>query len=423
MNGRPILLFDVARWQFTLFGKLFLPSDTVLLAVGLLGVLVGLFLATAVLGRVWCGWACPQTVYMEFLYRPIERFFDGPPGRGGKIGRKATLPRTIAKYFSYLAISLVLAHIFLSYFVGVESLRIWMSRSPMEHPTSFLIVVFTTLLMLANFAWFREQTCVVACPYGRLQSVLVDRDSLVIRYDNHRGEPRGHLRKTASRGRNDKTAGDCVDCGLCVETCPTGIDIREGVRMECIACAQCIDACDAVMDTIHKPRGLIRYSSQRRLDETLFSSVPAVRLLRPRTIIYTVILAGIFTVFVLLASRSKDTEVVMLRGLGVPFTELPNGEIANPARIRIANRTREPHDYAIEVAKGGPVRVILDENYMRAAADSSITRGLVLIAPVNAFRDGRHDIQLRLRAGGRIVADVAYQMLGPHQTFPSGKKP
>lgn len=411
IGGMPAILLDIGKRQFTFFGRTFLPTDTILLAVLLLGIVVSIFLITAVLGRVWCGWACPQTVYLEFVYRPIERFFEGAPGRGGTIGRKATGPRTFAKYVVYLIVSAALAHTFLSYFVGVAHLRQWMTRSPFEHPTSFAVMAFTTALMFIDFAWFREQTCIVACPYGRLQSVLLDGNSLIVTYDPRRGEPRRHRHLPVDAAPPDEhathLAGDCVDCRLCVETCPTGIDIRDGLRMECIGCAQCIDACDTVMKKLKRPLGLIRYGSQLRIagDKGRFA--------RPRLFIYSGILVVIAGVFATLVSQAKASDVTLLRGMGIPFTELPGGEVANPVRLKITNRTREARTYHLEVTAGGPARVIADDLPVTVHPTAAVTRSLVLSVPANSFVRGKHSIRPRVIDNHGATNDIAYEMLGP----------
>ena len=424
VSGAPVILLDITRRQFTLFGKTFLPTDTVLLAVLLLGLVVLVFLVTAVLGRVWCGWACPQTVYLEFVYRPIERFFEGPPGRGGTRGRKASVARTAAKLLVYLIISMGLAHTFLSYFVGVQNLRQWMVQSPVDHPTSFAIMAVTTGLMFFDFAWFREQTCILACPYGRLQAVLIDGDSLIVSYDPKRGEPRGHGRGAhvkpmvenvllASNLAPRASKGDCIDCGLCVETCPTGIDIREGLRMECIGCAQCIDACDAVMARIKRPLGLIRYSSQLRI------AGERGRVARPRLFVYAAVLVAIAGVFSALVSQAKDTDITLLRGMGVPFTELANGEIANPARLKITNRGHQARSYRIEVSGGAPARIVLDDQPVTVQPSASVTRGLLIVVPATSFVLGKHEVRLRIFDEQPSSTEVAYQLLGPYFAAPS----
>jgi len=410
IGGAPAVLLDVTRRQFTLFGKTFLPTDTILLAILLLGIVVGAFLLTALLGRVWCGWACPQTVYLEFLYRPLERFFDGPPGRGGTIGRRATGLRTAMKYAVYGLCSVALANVFLSYFVGVHSLQQWMSRSPIEHPTSFAVMAMTTALMFTNFVWFREQTCIVACPYGRLQSVLLDANSLVVSYDPRRGEPRGHRKGgIQSSSGSAPGLGDCVDCGICVETCPTGIDIRRGLRMECIGCAQCIDACDAVMAKRKLPSGLIRYSSQARI------AGEGGRFLRPRLIVYTSFLLLISGLFAFLVAHSKTTDVAVLRGMGMPFTELSSGEVANPLRIKITNRTREQHSYSIHLAESEPGRFLSESLSVTLEPAASMTRDVALAVPPNVFFRGKHMTRLAIIDDKQAVTEVAYELLGPQQ--------
>jgi cytochrome c oxidase accessory protein FixG len=217
INGVQSILLDIPRREFTFFGTTFLATDTLPLMLFLASVFVTIFLVTALFGRLWCGWACPQTVYMEFVYRPLERLFDGSPEarRRGKAGAAGL--RKVLKYATYLLVSLYLAHTFLAYFVPVDELFRWIRQSPFAHPTAFVVMAATTALMVFDFSFFREQTCIVACPYGRFQSVMLDRSSLIIGYDEKRGEPRGPLRR--------KDAGDCIDCGLCVVTCPTGIDI------------------------------------------------------------------------------------------------------------------------------------------------------------------------------------------------------
>ena len=251
-----------------------------------------------------------------------------------------------------------LAHTFLAYFVGIEALRHWITRSPFEHPAAFLVMAGTTALMFLDFGWFREQVCMVACPYGRLQSVLLDRRSLIVGYDYRRGEPRGHLARRSERGHDAAThsRGDCVDCGACVVTCPTGIDIRDGLQMECIHCTQCMDACDSVMDRIGRPRGLIRYSSRDEL-----GGAPR-RILRPRLIFYPLLLLAVWGMLGWSLAHRQSADVTVLRGVGSPFTLLPSGEVSNQIRIKIVNRSAGDRRYLIELVNGEGLHLIAPDN-------------------------------------------------------------
>ncbi|HEX6986500.1 MAG TPA: cytochrome c oxidase accessory protein CcoG, partial [Planctomycetaceae bacterium] len=340
IGGKPSVLLDLPARRFTLFGFTFLPTDTALLALFLLGAFLTIFLLTALVGRVWCGWGCPQTVYLEFVFRPIERLFDGTRGRGGKPPRPAAGWRTAAKWACYLVVSMLLAHVFLAYFVGVERLAVWVRQSPFEHPLPFLVMAATTGLMLFDFAWFREQTCTIACPYGRLQSVLLDRRSLIVAYDTSRGEPRGKLRKGLPIVPDQ---GDCVDCGACVRTCPTGIDIRNGLQMECVSCTQCVDACDEIMDRVGKPRGLIRYSCQAAIDGEPRGKV------RARVVLYPLALAGVAAAFFALLLGRDSFDATLLRNLGSPFTVAADGGVQNSLRIKVVNRADRPVGFEVAV--------------------------------------------------------------------------
>lgn len=429
MGGKPLILLDVVHREFTFFGQTFLPTDTVLLALLLIGTIVTIFLITALFGRAWCGYACPQTVYMEFVYRPLERLFDGTAGRGGTAGRKTTLPRTVARYVVYLLVSMFLAHTFLAYFVGVDALQRWILQSPFEHPASFVVMAVTTALMMFDFCYFREQTCIVACPYGRLQSVLLDRDSLIVSYDPGRGEPRGKgapscggsptttVDRAAEAPAQSASRGDCIDCGLCVTTCPTGIDIRDGLKMECIGCAQCIDACDAVMDRLGRPRGLVRYSSQARI-----AGLPG-RLARLRVFVYPVVLLVVVSLFVAVLLGKQDADVTMLRGFGVPFVLLEDGVVSNQARLKITNRGADPSTYRVEVVDDLPLVLKLDQDPIPVAPGESVTRGLRIEAPVDVFENGRRDVRLRITDGEDFTKEVTYRLLGPRDKLqPSGKE-
>ena len=402
LGGKPMVLLDIPHRQFTLFGRTFLPTDTFLLMLLLVGIFVAIFLITAVLGRVWCGWACPQTVYMEFLYRPLERWIEGGRQRQLALDAGGADGRRLLKFGLFFLISAFLANTFVAYFVGIDRLRVWITSSPAEHPGAFAVMLGTTLLMFFDFAYFREQTCLVACPYGRFQSVLLDRSSLIVGYDERRGEPRGKLRSGAPAG-----LGDCIDCGNCVTTCPTGIDIRDGLQMECVACTQCIDACDAVMEKVGRPLGLIRYTSQAELEDG------RSRFLRPRLAVYSAILVVIFGVLGLSLAEKASADVTLLRGLGAPYTVLPSGEISNQLRLKIANRTGEDREYTFTVDGAPGLAMIAPENPLAVAAGESALTAAFVTLPAAAFAGGEARVTLHVTDGGEFSADLPYRLLGP----------
>jgi cytochrome c oxidase accessory protein FixG len=400
--GKPAMLLDVLNRQFVLLGRTFLPTDGVLLMLLMLTIFVGIVLATALVGRAWCGWGCPQTVYMEFLFRPLERLFEGSREAQLKLDKTGMSAGRLAKNAVYLALAFVLANVFLAYFVGMETLRHWILQAPAEHAGGFTVVLVTTGLVFFDFAYFREQMCTVICPYARLQSVLLDPKSLLIGYDAKRGEPR-------SKGKAKEPGhGDCIDCQACVVSCPTGIDIRQGLQLECIACGQCADACDSIMDRIKKPQGLIRYSSQRALESGQRTSV-----LRPRAAIYAVVLAGLVAALLLLAGGRPRAEVTILRGLGAPFTTTGD-EVINQLRLKIRNRDESPHAYRLSLVGMSEGKLVAPELPVTIAGLEQETTPFFIVAP-RAAVPGRRRIQLRIEYGQDSEL-VTYTLMGPEKS-------
>lgn len=414
INGKPAILLDIINRRFTFFGKTLFATDTLLLALFMMIVFVTVFMLTAIFGRVWCGWGCPQTVYLEFVFRPIERLFMGKPGTRSK----KAVPgwRKVAMYVVYFFIAAFLAHTFLSYFVGIANLRTWIFGSPFNHPAAFLVMAFVTMMMLFDFGFFREQMCIVACPYGRMQSVMLDRASLIVGYDTKRGEPRGKVNRTHKSSPGDvpldvitNDPGDCIDCTMCVQTCPTGIDIREGLQMECIHCTQCMDACDAVMDKIGRPRGLIRYSSQEALE------TGRSRLLRPRVIVYPLILAVLMIAFAIVLSGKSQAEVALLRTNATTlFHTLESGEITNDARLRITNRTEKPVLYSVKVIEPAGMTARLVDANRAIDPEETVSINLVLLAPPQIFKDTTQQIVVEITGDDGFVTQRKFPMLGPY---------
>lgn len=416
INSKPAMLLNVMEREFTFFGKTFLPTDTLLLGLFLIMVFLTIFLITALFGRVWCGWMCPQTVYMEFLYRPIERFFIGGPGK--KKPTKFLGLRRVLMYLTYLAFSLHLAQTFLSYFVGASTVNNWIFGSPFDHPIAFLIVLGTTGMMLFDFAFFREQVCCVVCPYARMQGALTDQNSLIVTYDEKRGEPRGKKKKAKEPAEGDfalPVLGDCIDCTMCVQTCPTGIDIRMGPQMECIGCAQCIDACDSIMDKIDRPRGLIRYSSENAV------SGNKAHILRPRIIIYPVLLLLLFAGFVAVLRSTGETSIWIGRNAGLPYYALPSGQITNQLRTRITNRSDTPTTFTISIVE--PAGIVLGEgqNSLTVEPGKEGSTKFVVIAPPEVFTSSQIPIVIRITDNAGFTEDRIFEMKG--RTYQPANQP
>ena len=338
VGGHPAMMFDIPRRRFYLWGLTLFATDANYLLFLFGSFIFSVFFFTALLGRVWCGWACPQTVFLEGIIRPIEQLIEGKPSQrkkldnapwtAGKIWKKGL------KLSAFLVVAGAISTTVVAYFIGREGI-FEAQADPFSRPVATSIFIGLTAVLMFDFTWFREQTCIVACPYGRFQSVLMDADSLTIGYDVARGEPRGKAR--------DPNAGDCVDCRKCVQVCPTGIDIRKGVQMECINCTACIDACDSIMDKLGRERGLIRYTSENAL------ATGKVRLMRPRVIIYAVMLLAIGTGFATALTLREPVEIAVTRPPGDPFVVRPDGQLQNMVRLRIANKSDAPHTFTATV--------------------------------------------------------------------------
>ncbi len=337
IGGHPAVHFDIPGREAHLFGISFTNQDFYLMFFVLTGIGFALFSITALFGRVWCGFACPQTVFMEGVFRRIERWIEGP--RNARIRRNAgpwnfdKVWRKGLKNGIYVFLVLLITNIFLSYFIPVRELIRVIPEGPGEHMAAFGWMLFFSVIGFINFAWFREQTCLIICPYGRLQSALVDEDTIVIGYDGRRGEPRS-LRKDEG--------GDCIDCFRCVEVCPTGVDIRNGLQMECVGCTRCIDACDDVMRKIGKPEGLVRYDSRRA-----FETGERKSFLRPRLFVYLFFgLLGL-TVATVTVSRRATFQANVLRARGMPYT-IADGRIRNLLNLHLQNKQDRPMVLKIE---------------------------------------------------------------------------
>ena len=338
INGYPAVFLDLNERHFHLFGLTFAAQDLWLIFFLITGVGFSLFFVTALLGRIWCGWACPHTIFLDHVYRRIERWIDG-----NAVQRRALAdaPLSVGKFLKrvlkhsiYLIVSAVITHLFFAYFISLPTVWAMMKEAPAEHWASFAFMAVYTGGLYFNFAWFREQLCIVICPYGRLQSALIDSHSLVVGYDVQRGEPRGKLGALG--------AGYCISCSRCVHVCPTGIDIRQGLQMECIGCTACIDTCDEVMAKLKRPRGLIRYDSQ-----TAFAG-NATQWWRPRTVLYGALLAAGASVAFWAISTIRPANLGITRMTGAPYI-VSDDFVRNQFLVRVVNKRNQPARYVLHL--------------------------------------------------------------------------
>lgn len=331
-DGHPIFLFNFVERKFILFGVPFVPQDFYLFGLAMISIIVFVILFTVIFGRLFCGWACPQTVFLEMVFRKIEYWIEGDANKQRKLNSEPWTGGKILKKFSkwgiFYALSFIIGNTFLAYIIGIDELFHIIKDDPRNHISGlFLILLFSSAFYFV-FAYFREYACIYVCPYGRLQGVLLDKNSIVIAYDYKRGEPRGKIVKAEER-----ISGDCIDCKMCVDVCPTGIDIRNGTQLECVNCTACIDSCNIVMDKINKPRGLIRYDSAVGIETGKKFKVT------PREIGYSIVLLVLIAVQIILFANRKEVDVNILRTPGLLFQEQPDNRITNLYNINLANKT------------------------------------------------------------------------------------
>lgn len=378
-EGQPLFMFNIVERKFILFGQIFWPQDFFIFAIGLLTFIVFIILFTVVFGRVWCGWACPQTVFMEMVFRKIEFWLDGDasaqkrlkemPWNSYKIRKRAT---KIAVFF---LISFIIANFALAYLISMDEVLKMVHEGIGQNLGTFSSLMGFTTIFFFVFYWFREQACIVVCPYGRLQGVLLDKKSMVVAYDYVRGEPRGKLKREAAA---DTPNGDCVDCFACVKVCPTGIDIRNGTQLECINCTACIDACDSIMEKINKPLGLIRYDSEENIQHS------RKKTFNWRMTAYSAILVALLGILTYLLVSRVEVDATVLRTPGQIFQNLPDGRVSNVYNIKLANKTRKDISMTLklegikgEITMINPNLVVPAESYHTAPFFVKLDRSTV----------------------------------------------
>ena len=336
VDDEPLFLFNVIQRKFIFFGQIFWPQDFFIFAIGFLTFIVFIIFFTVVFGRVFCGWACPQTIFMEMVFRKIEYWLDGDANEQRKLkampwnAYKAR--KRITKMAVFYFISFIIANFFLAYIIGMDDVLAMVKEGIGANLGTFISLLSFTTVFFFVYYWFREQVCIVVCPYGRLQGVLLDKKSIVVAYDYIRGEPRGKVKKEKG-GKWD--SGDCVDCAACVRVCPTGIDIRNGTQLECVNCTACIDACNVIMDKVGRPRGLIRYESEENIAHSKKTRI------NWRIAAYSFVLLLLTSALVVMLVTRDDVDARVLRTAGQMFQAMPDGRISNLYNIKLVNKTRK----------------------------------------------------------------------------------
>jgi len=406
INGQQLLLFDILNRKFVIFGLVFWPQDFHLFVLATISLVVFVVLFTVSLGRLWCGWACPQTIFMEMVFRKIEFWIEGDarkqialkkaPWTGQKIFKK------FLKHFIFYSISFVIGNIFLAYIISTESLFKIITDPPSEHTVGFFAMIIFSTVFYGVFAFFREQVCTMVCPYGRLQGVLLDPNSIVVAYDFKRGEPRGRFKKQQERNDN----GDCVDCQQCVEVCPTGIDIRNGTQLECINCTACIDACNTVMSKLSWPKDLIRYASYNGIKQGTKLKVT------PRIAGYSTILLILVIVTGIFLFNRTDVETTILRTPGLLYQETEKGNISNLYNLKIINKTQESKSIRLNLKSpvgqikiiGGPL--LVPESGMFESA-------FFVEIPANNIKFLTIPLYIEIFSGDELLDEVRTSFMGP----------
>ena len=416
VNGEPFFLFNILTRNFIIFGIHFTPQDFYLFGLAMVTFVVFIVLFTVVFGRLFCGWVCPQTVFMEMVFRKIEYWIEGDwtaqqrldkaPWTGDKILKR------LSKHAIFFVIAVVISNLFLSYIIGVTEVSHIMKEPVGKHLGGFAAMLIFSGIFYFVFAYLREQVCIAICPYGRLQSVLLDKDSIVVAYDFKRGEPRGKLKKqkTDEAGSDQllqKPKGDCIDCKLCVHVCPTGIDIRNGTQLECVNCTACIDACDAVMVKINKPRGLVRYASFNAINAGIKNK------LSKRVLAYSLVLVALLGIQAFLWSNRVEVDMIVLRTPGVMFTETSDDYISNLYNYTIINKSGKPvQDISLKInGNRGRIKLV---GALQNIDKSQTTQGAFFIEiKEDALKSHKETIRIELFSGATLLDKTSTTFMGP----------
>ncbi len=410
--GQPLLMMNIFERKFVIFGRLFLPQDFVIFGLGMIIFVLFITLFTVAFGRIWCGWLCPQTVFMEMIFRPIENWLEGDGRKQKKFDEGEwnfdKIWRKTLKHVIFIVFSIFIAHITLAYLIGIESVKDLISSSPSENLTGFISLVIFTGVFYFVFAKLREQVCIAICPYGRLQGVLVNRDTMTIIYDDKRGEPRGKIAKNTPVEQLT-TQGDCVDCKLCIQVCPTGIDIRNGIQLECVNCTACIDACDDVMDKVGKPRGLIRYASVDSVDK----KVPYT--FSKRSLAYTLLLTALIAVEAALIINRSAIETTVMRVPGQLYQKTEKGTITNLYNAQLVNKSQDEMEVSLELNdKNGVIRLVGDKQTVTVPPATKKEVVFFIEFPQQYIKSRKTTFEILIKDKQKQMETVDTNFMGPN---------
>jgi cytochrome c oxidase accessory protein FixG len=407
INGHPLMLFNVIERKFFVFGIPFWPQDFFLFVLALITFIVFIILFTAVFGRIWCGWACPQTIFMEIIFRRIEYWIEGDSSKQLSLDKAPwntdKVLKKLAKHSIFFILSFIIANTFLSYIIGFDQVKLLAIDGPGAHMVGFSALLIFTGVFYGVYARFREQACLVVCPYGRLQGVLLDRNSVVIAYDYLRGEPRKKITKNEQR-----QSGDCVDCKLCVNVCPTGIDIRNGTQLECINCSACIDACNGVMKKVGFNKGLIRYTS-----ENTIASKEKFKI-TPRIIGYSIVLLVLLTTLTTLLAFRTDLETTIMRVPGQLYQKVGEDKVSNLYNIQVVNKTFKDMNVEIKLKKPtGEIKFVGTSPNM-VKKESMFDGIFFLTLPLAEIKNLKNPVYIDILSEGKVIKEIKTNFLGPN---------
>lgn len=412
INGNQFIMINVLERRFNIFGQPFWPQDFHLVVISMLiGVLFVVFFTVAY-GRIFCGWICPQTIFMEMVFRRIEYWIEGDRGKQIRL-KKAPwnaekIKKRVIKWIVFFIISFLIANVFLAYLIGSDQLLKYVIDGPKYHLSTFISLLIFTAVFYFVFAWFREQVCVIACPYGRLQGVLLDNKSIVVAYDYKRGEKeKGRAKFKKSENREASGKGDCIDCAQCVHVCPTGIDIRNGTQLECVNCTACIDACDSMMENVGLPKGLIRYASEENIEKkTKFEFTPRLKG-------YSVVLGVLIAVLVGMLFLRNDIEARILRLPGQLYEHKEGSNISNVFTYKLVNKTTQNiEDVSFKLlSHDGLINVVNDE--VNVPAQELAEGTLFIEIDSNLLKEEKDKVEIGIYSGSHLIETTTTTFLGP----------